>query len=390
MLLLENLKPARKVEAPKDFRPALEFNGTEGFAITPAIPAGQVPDFEQFLLEQGFDPAEYEIVGAPRTSRWQKYDESWLTSYRFNFRKIIANSDQDLSLSWKTAKQFIRKRPKTYKTNLDKALVLMLADFQIGKVDSRGGHEQQLQRIFASYERYELLLAKERPNKIILADLGDIVEGFNSKMDLQQLGTNSMSLMNQVDVSISLILDVIKRSHKYCNDIVYATVASNHCQNRIGKQQVGLPGQDDWGVFIAKQIDRIARETEIPLKTLIPEPSDESLAFDVFEDQFHILGLWHGHQSARPEAVPSWWEKQAFGSQPVAAASIGLSGHFHTLRIQELGQHSNGGSRYWIQGKTMDNGSSWFRLNQGSESQPGLTAFLLEKGKHFTGSVVTL
>ena len=388
--MLENLKPARKVEAPKEFRPALEFDGESGFAVTPGIPADEVPNFDAFLLEQGFDPAEYEIVGNPRTSRWQKYDESWLTSYRFNFRKISATPERDLALAWRTAKQSIRKSSKAYKTNAEKALVVMLADFQIGKTDSRGGHEEQLERIFASYDRFEELLKKEKPAKVILADLGDIVEGFSNKADLQQLATNSMSLMNQVDVSISLILDVIKRSNKYCKDIVYATVASNHCQNRVQKQQIGLPGRDDWGVFIAKQIDRIAKETELPLKTLIPEPSDESLAFDVFEDQFHVLGLWHGHQSARPEAVPSWWEKQAFGSQPVAAASIGLTGHFHHLRIQELGQHSNGGSRYWIQGKTMDNGSSWFRLNQGSESQPGLTAFVLEQGKHFTGSVVTL
>jgi len=366
----------------------LEFDGTEGFAITPGIPAGQVPDFEQFLLEQGFDPAEYEIVGSPRTSRWQKYDESWLTSYRFNFRKIVADTELNLPVTFKTARSNAKKL-KT-KANAEKALVVMLSDFQIGKVDSRGGHEQQLERIFASYERVEQLLKKERPAKVILADMGDIVEGFSNKADLNQLATNSMSLMNQVDVSVSLILDIIKRSVRYSDDVTYATVASNHCQNRVNKQAIGLPGQDDWGVFIAKQINRLGKEMNLPLITLIPEPSDESLALDVFEDSFHVLGLWHGHQSARPEAVPSWWEKQAFGSQPVAAASIGLTGHFHHLRIQELGQHANGGSRYWIQGKTMDNGSSWFRLNQGSESQPGLTAFVLEQGKHFTGSVVTL
>ena len=388
--MLENLNPARRVEAPKDFRPALEFDGTEGFAITPGIPAGQVPDFEQFLLDQGFDPAEYEIVGSPRTSRWQKYDESWLTSYRFNFRKKLSEDIEDLPLLWRTAKQSIRKRSKSYKPVAEKALVVMLADFQLGKTDSRGGKIEQFERIFASYDRLEAFIAKERPSKVILADMGDIVEGFSNKADQQQLATNHGSIMWQVDSAISLVWHAIGIANKFTDDVIYATVASNHCQNRINKQQVGLPGRDDWGVFIAKQINRIATETATPLLTLIPEPSDESLAFDVFDDQFHVLGLWHGHQSARPEAVPSWWEKQAFGSQPVAAASIGLTGHFHHLRIQELGQHANGGSRYWIQGKTMDNGSSWFRLNQGSESQPGLTAFVLEQGKHFTGSVVTL
>jgi hypothetical protein len=386
MFMLENLKPARINEAPKDFRPALEFDGETGMATLPAVPANEVPDFDSFLLEQGFDPQEYEIVGAPRTSRWQKYDESWLTSYRFNFRKINSY-DIDLPLTWKESKRYSKSRAKGIVQ--PKAFVVMLSDFQIGKVDSRGGHNEQLTRIFKAYDDLELHF-KKGYEQIILVDGGDIVEGFGNKADLQQLATNSLSIMNQVDVSISLIWDLVKRADKYCKDVVYASVASNHCQNRISKQQIGLPGEDDWGIFIAKAINKLGKETELPVRVLIPQPSDESLSYDVFGDQFHILGLWHGHQSARPEAVPSWWEKQTFGNQPVAAASIGLTGHFHHLRVQELGQHQNGGSRYWIQAKTMDNGSSWFRLNQGSESQPGLTCFELEKNKHFTGSVITV
>jgi hypothetical protein len=383
MFMLENLNPARIIETPKDFRPALEFDGELGSATLPAIPANEVPDFDSFLLEQGFDPKEYEIVGAPRTSRWQKYDESWLTSYRFNFRRIN-NLDLNLPLAWKTAKATSKRKPKAKVEG--KALVIMLSDFQIGKTDSRGGHPEQLARIFAAYDNLEKQI-KTGYEQVIIADLGDIVEGFGNKADLNQLATNSLSIMNQVDVSISLVWDLVKRAHTYCDQVSYITVASNHCQNRISKQQVGLPGEDDWGVFIAKAVDKLAKETGISVRVLIPQPSDESLALDVFGDQFHVLGLWHGHQSARPEAVPSWWEKQAFGNQPVAAATIGITGHFHHLRVQELGQSHNGGSRYWIQGKTMDNGSSWFRLNSGSESQPGVTCFELEQGKHFTGSV---
>lgn len=379
--MLENLKPAQKIDAPKDFRPAIEFDGTEGIATLPSVPAGEAPNFEQFLIEQGFDPAEYEIVGAPRTSRWQKYDGDWLTSYRFNFRKTSPIGD--LKLLWSKAKP-----PKKSKVQpkADTALVVMLADYQLGKSDHRGGAEEQLGRILSAYDTLELQFKKGKYSDIIFAELGDIVEGFGNKADMQQLATNTMSIMDQVDLATTLTYEIIKRASKYSR-VTYATVASNHCQNRINKQAVGLPGNDDWGIFIAKQLSRLTKEVGLDLKILIPQPSDESLAVDVFDDGFHVLGLWHGHQSARPDAVPSWWEKQTFGNQPVSAASVGLTGHFHHLRVQELGQHSNGGSRYWIQGKTMDNGSSWFRLNSGQDSQPGLTCFELEKGKHFTGSV---
>ncbi len=383
--MLENLKPAAKIEAPKDFRPALEFDGQEGWAVTPAIPEGQVPNFEEFLELQGFDSDKYEIYGNPRTSRWQKYDESWLTSYRFNFR--LRQPEKQLELIYKEARKRLPKQPVI--TNFDKVLVVMLADFQLGKSDSRGGLQEQLERIHEAFNKVTIKVAKGKYAKVILAEMGDLIEGFYNKASTQQTYTNSISQMQQVDLAITLLWDLVKRVAKY-SAVSFATVASNHCQFRLNGQQIGYVGQDDWGVMIAKQIKRLSDETDLGVEVLIPHPQDESLAIDVFDDQFHILGLWHGHQSNRPESVPSWWEKQTFGNQPVAAASIGLTGHFHHLRVQELGQHSNGGSRYWIQGKTMDNGSSWFRLNSGSESLPGLTCFELERGKHFTGSVFTL
>ena len=378
--MLENLNPASRVEAPSDFRAALEFDGKQG---TATLPVG-TSNFQEFLIEQGFDPAEFEIVGAPRTSRWQKYDGDWLTSYRFNFRKI--SSAQDLGLLWRTAKRNAKASKPLVRVS-EKALVVMLSDFQIGKVDHRGGMQEQLERIFQAYDRLEQKFAKNRYSQIVLCELGDIVEGFSNKADMQQTFSNSASIMDQVDVSASLIWDIVKRAAKHSPNVTYATVASNHCQFRINKQQVGAPGNDDWGIFIAKQIHKLAKETELPLRVLIPEAQDESLAYDVFDDSFHVLGLWHGHQSARPEAVPTWWEKQAFGHQPVAAASIALTGHFHHLRVQELGLHNNGGSRYWIQGKTMDNGSGWFRLNSGQDSQPGLVTFELSPKELFTGTV---
>ena len=380
--MLENLKPAAKVEAPKDFRPAIEFDGETGTATLPPVAGKEIPSFDEFLIEQGFDPRLYEVVGNPRTSRWQKYDGDWLTSYRFNFRRI--SNDLDLHLLYKQAYKRLPKTPVT--TNFDRVLVVMLADFQLGKSDTRGGVQEQLERIMTAFGAVEQQVKRGKYAKVILADLGDIVEGFYNKASMQQAYTNQLSQMQQVDLAITLIWDLVKRVANHAT-VAYATVASNHCQFRLNSQQVGLPGQDDWGVMIAKQVKRLSDETELNVQVLIPEAHDESLAHDVFGDQFHILGLWHGHQSKRPESVPSWWEKQAFGQQPVAAATIGLTGHFHHLRVQELGQSHNGGSRYWIQGKTMDNGSSWYRLNSGSDSAPGITCFELIRGKHFTGSV---
>ena len=381
--MLENLNPAAKVEAPIDVRPAIEFTGD---TLTATLPTGR-SDWEAFLQEQGFDPSEFEIIGTPRVSKWQTYHGDWLSSYRFNFKRITQQTD--LQLVWKTAKAAARIG-KPFVPNSDKAFVIMLSDFQLGKSDHRGTHEQAVLSIFDSYLRIENKLKQLKPEQVIIAELGDIVEGFSNKADMQQLHTNSLSIMQQVDLAITLIWDLVKRVSKYTANITYATVASNHCQFRINKQQVGLPGQDDWGVFIARQVHKLSQETQTSVRVLIPEAHDESLALDVFGDQFHVLGLWHGHQSPRPEQVPDFWTKQAFGRQPIHAASIGLTGHFHHLRVQELGAHANGGSRFWIQAKTMDTGSNWWRLNSGSESTPGIVCFELQSKKHFTGSVIVL
>jgi hypothetical protein len=184
-------------------------------------------------------------------------------------------------------------------------------------------------------------------------------------------------------------MELLKMVSKHA-PVTYASIASNHCQNRVGKQQIGRPGEDDWGIMIAKQIHRLSAEVGLPVKTLIPQPHDESLAFDVFDDGYHIIGLWHGHQSPRPDQVPTWWRQQAFGQQPVAAATIGITGHFHHLRIQELGQASNGNSRWWIQTKTLDSGSNWWRLVAGEDSTAGLGCFELERGRAFNGSVLVM
>lgn len=381
--MLEDLKPQPKIEAPKGFRPGVEFDGEFGEGITPGFT--DKPNFDEFLAEAGFDPSEIEIVGTPRTSRWQRYDGEWLTSWRFQFRK--KNVDIDLPLLWRTAKNSVKQVP--VKTDAAKAFVIVAADFQIGKVGSRGNTQDLLSRIFESFKNIEAEIKKTKPGQIIILDGGDIIEGFDNAANMAQLQSNDLSLMQQVDLACAIMWDLIKIAAKYA-PVKYVSTASNHCQFRRNGQRVGKPGLDDWGIMITQQLRRLAVEKELPVQFFIPQPDDESVAIDVFDDGFHILGLVHGHQANRPDNFPTWLMKQAWGLQPLAAATIICSGHFHHTRIEELGQSPNGGSRWWIQGSTSDNGSDWFRLSSGSDSQTGITCFMIEEKKHFKGTVCKL
>ena len=389
--MLENLAPTPKVDVPKDWRPAVEFNGSEGEATTQGFLPDEKPDFDKFLVEAGFDPAEIEIVGEPRTSRWQvarpfPLDPQWLTAYRFRFRKkgVFAS---DLPTLYSQAKKAV---PKPTRTGIDgKAFVIIAADYQVGKVGSRGTTQDLVARVFESYQAIEAKLKKEKYEKIIIVDGGDIIESVSNQASMAQLESNDLSPMQQVDLAAALMWDLIKMAHRYA-PVTYASVGSNHCQFRFAGQAVGKPGLDDWGIVILQQLRRLTTELGMDVNYLIPQPFDESLAFDVWQDNFHILAVAHGHQAKRPNSVQQWLEKQAFGQGPCSNFTTFISGHFHHLRVEELGQAHNGGSRYWVQGSTSDNGSDWFRLKSGNDSSTGITCFELEKQKHFTGTVFKL
>ena len=370
--MLENLEPAPKPE-PKPFgNPAVEFDGADGIAITPGLPSGA--NFDDFLRDAGYDPAEIEVVGTPRTSRWQRYDGEWLTSYRFHFRKI--NTGDSLPLLWSRART---PKPTEKKTN-QCTIVVGWSDTQTGKVGSRGNTTDLIERIKEKQDRLEAFIKQHKPEAAVFLNVGDSVEGFENTGG--QLFTNDLSIMEQVDLEATFQWETLKLLAKHTNQVTAAAVGSNHCQWRKGKDRLGNP-LDDWGIHIQRQLARLAKETNQPIKFFEPQPYDESLAIPVYDE---ILGLVHGHQANRPEQIPNWWRGQSHGDQAVADATILNSGHFHHLRVMETGRKA-GHSRWWIQMPTLDNGSDWYRQRYGDDSDPGLVVYLLYPGTRFSGTV---
>jgi hypothetical protein len=384
--VLDNLEPAPKVTPPKDWRPAVQFDGTLGEATTPPT-TGNQPNFNEFLIEQGFDPDKIEIYGPIRTSRWQQREGGdWLVSWRFNFR---TRSEVEIDLPTLYAQAKKTKLPARKETKEGKAYVIVPADFQVGKVGSRGNTQDLIARVFESYERIEQKLKQGKYEKVVILDAGDMIESVSNKASMAQLDSNDLGPFQQQDLAAALLWDLVKIAHKYA-PVTYASVGSNHCQFRVNGQAVGKPGLDDVGIVILQQLRRLSTELGMDVTYLIPEPYDESLAFDVFGDNFHVLALAHGHQAKRPAGMEAWLQKQSFGLGPTSSFTTFVSGHFHYLKVEELGLSHNGGSRYWVQASTSDNGSDWYRLSSGSESVTGIVCFELERDTHFQGTVYKL
>lgn len=376
--MLDDLQPAPKITTPPNFKPGIEFDGLEGTATTEGFP--EKPSFDDFLRERGYPPEEYEIVGTPRTSQWQRYDGEWLTAYRFTFRK--KQTEIDLPTLFSQAKKVKIERPKQ---TTDKALVICPADLQVGKAQgSRGGTPELIQRVFASYDLIEQKMKAGKYERIYILDMGDIIESVSNSAMYNQLESNDLSPMQQYDVAAALMLDLVKRAAKYA-PVTYGSVASNHCQNRFKGQQVGRPGLDDFGIVVLQQLRRITTEVGLDVEYLVPHPQDEGFAFRY---GINTIGAVHGHQASRPDGMKKWWSDSTFGNQWVQACDVLITAHFHHLRVEELGQRFDGaGSKFWIQCPTSDAGSDWFRRRAGIDSTTGILTIELEKDKAFSGRV---
>jgi len=385
--MLEDLvTPAPKVVAPDGWSPSVVFDGDGGEATLPSMADGEAADIDGFLREAGIDVSQIEIVGEPRVSRWQvarpfPLEPAWHTAVKVRWRR--KSSAVDLPLLYSLARKTRPSTPKQVAPG--KALIVLWSDLQVGKVDHRGGVDALIARVAETEARLLKLVKQTKPERIVFCDVGDTIENFGNVADLHQLATNDLSLMQQVDLATSLAWETLKRLVKFA-PVTYLSVGSNHCQFRVSKQKVGS-ATDDWGIHIGRTLARLSKEVGLDITFHEPAKHDESLALDVFGDGFHVLGMVHGHQANRPEGIPDWWRKQSFGKQSVTAATVLVSGHFHHLRVQELGSTSRGTSRFWVQSSTLDNGSNWWRLNSGEDSQPGLVCFVLEREQDFTGTV---
>jgi hypothetical protein len=362
----DKLNSKVKRDVPKDWQPSAQWDGSEGEIVTPATT--EQPNFEELLREHGHNPDEIEILGEVRQSRWQRYDGEWLTAYRFRIRRKAASLN--LPALFAEARRTKIKPPAAVD---GKALVVVWADPQTGKSDSRGGTAELLLRIAEKRANLDAYIKQQKTTSAFFMNAGDSIEGFENTAG--QMFTNDLSLIEQLDLEATLEWQVLAQLSKSHGRVVSAVVPSNHAAWRSGKNALGKPS-DDWGLFIQKQHAKMAELAGLPIEFARPEDWSESLAIDI---NGTIVGLAHGHRASNPDAIPKWWAGQVHGGQPLSQADVLITGHYHHLRVQPSGRNPyNGRSKWWLQAPTLDNGSSWWRNASGDDSDPGLLVFVID------------
>lgn len=265
-----------------------------------------------------------------------------------------------------------RRKPRTALDVAERALVVVYADAQAGKVGRDGGTPELVARIADRFDRLDdhirdLKAVGRAPTAAYWADAGDCIEGYENTA--QQAFTNDLTLTEMVRVHRRLTFEGLDRLAGRFDRVVAATCGSNHARVRRGKDAVGPP-IDDWGIEVMSQIaDAYGRNESAygHVSFVMPERWRDTVSLNIAGT---VVGLAHGHQYPRPDKAGDWWRGQTFGRQPVADAQILITGHYHHFRAQQLG---NG--RLHLQAPTLDNGSDWYTVRSGEVSTSGLMVF---------------
>lgn len=318
---------------------------------------------EEILRQWGYDPEQIEVLS---TAQWRKEqaDGSWLTSYYFKHRPKTV--DLDLPALYSAAKR--RSRKQLAPVVSDRVTVVVLSDVQAGKVGSRGGTPELIDRLVEKREKLAAHLSKVKPSRTVLAEAGDLFEGFESGGN--PMFSNDLSLAQQMDVAGTEVYEFASLMHRH-GRVDVMTCTSNHTAWRRGKQQLGRPA-DDLGLHVHRTVEKVAVAAGLDVHWHYPAEYDDSMTLDV---NGTVLGLVHGNQYA-PMGAPLWWAKQQHGGQPVGAADILITGHYHHFLALPTGRNPyTQRGRWWLQAPTTDNGSDWFRNLAGDDSDPGLLVF---------------
>lgn len=385
--LLEDLLAAATPPPPRGFEPGVKYVGSRPDEITtpPMAQLNGPDDFSKAVREMGVPiPEGCSLVliearlntgawardvddkGAPHTAY---RSPSWV--YRFKVVASTAVVDADLTALFASARRRVTKRPIS-PTSPTRTMVVVLGDFQVGKVDSLGGIEELIARNLSALGGVMQRARKLKPAEIVLVDVGDGMEMFESAPNAAR--TNDLQFTEQLRVWRRIFWGWVAELAKLGVPLKVMGVPSNHCRVRRGKDALG-PANDDLGLEVISQLADMAKvnpEAYGHVEFHVPHKYDEHLALTLASGK--VLGAFHGHQKSSVNALVGWLEGQSAGRSPIGHADIVVAGHFHNLR-----QETWGDDRWLFVAPTMDSGSSWFTNLSGKCSRAGVLTFTVDE-----------
>lgn len=323
-----------------------------------------VPDgFRVRLVEAKYDPAA-----------WHRYAEGedavtrpvW--RYRFVVEVAPARIDVDDLL------RSVRKR-KTIPAKADgtATFVFSCGDLQIGKPDGDGS-AGTVQRFYDSLDRsvtrYKALRKRGQAGPVLLAFVGDCPEGTQSQGG-RLVARLDLTLTEQIRVLRRIFADEVTAFAELSDDLHVAVCAGNHGEAMRVGDQMATRYDDSWDIEALAQVaDVMHAKGYDGIRWTFPGRDELHLTVEASGTR---VGLLHGHQTRGK--IQSWLATKAMDRDPIGTADICLSGHYHSLRIEQLGPLTH------MRSGALDGGSTWWTHKGGLSSPPAALTFVTEAGK---------
>lgn len=383
--LLDDLRTAAAPPPPSGWTPGIRYSGAQpAEVVTPwldhELPEGDYsevianmgvplpPGKTLELIEARFNQAAWHRDAQDRRQKDTAYTApAWI--YRFRVVPISLRADADLETLAKAARKAARaKSPAVLAEGT--TMVINLADFQVGKTDELGGTPELLERSERAFALVLQQVRKMKPAEIILADIGDSTEGFESAPNAAR--TNDLQQTEQIRVWRRIFWRWIDGLAGLGVPMQIVSVPSNHCRVRRGKDNVG-PTNDDWGLEVLAQLQDMAGvnpERYGHLAFIAPRPFEHHVTLTLAGGKIQTFA--HGHDANSPDRLPAWAKSQ--GRRDIGVSDIVTVGHFHHLRVVSYGDDQT-----LFICPTNDGGSSWFTPRSGDRSRPGVLTYVVDE-----------
>ena len=379
-------KPVKKLKkntAQTEAHEPREIISENGIITVKTEQGQQVGAFADILREAGYDPAYYALdtIQGVRTSQWDAQrrtyiedEDRWETQTvklkSHKFRVIERDIPVDID---ELAKLITDKEPAAeYSAGKDGTFLLTLGDTQFGKAFlAEDGTQIVLDNIEYVVSRAIAEAKYLKPNKVVIAWLGDCLEGVVSQGGRNAVH-NTLTLTEQLRLVRRVQLKVIDRFiDAGFPEIDFISVGGNH--------------DDTTRAFNARVDDSYATESALAVadamelnierygyvKTFVPGKNEDWVAREYSGVN---VGFQHGHQH-RPNKHWEWWAGQNFGDTPMGNTKILFEGHHHHSHVESRA------GKFFIGVPAMEPDSQWWIRLTGQTGDPGAQATYLENGR---------
>lgn len=357
------------VTPPKGWEAKVELDGDSGEVTTTPQTDDTISDFSEILVGFGINPDEFEIVGSVRLSKWQIFDGTWRTSYKFSIQRKTSATSVDISELIKLIQDV---KPQEPITSGDHAFVFVAGDLQLGKMDG-DGVEGTVRRYRESLQKAVNKVHEHRAyiGPIVISFVGDCIEGMVS-----QGGRNArrtvLSTTQQVKLLRKLIIETIKAFAPLTSELRVVSVPGNH--DEAQREPVSTDGSDSWAVDALNAVSQGLEFNPEAFGHVVCEEVEFDELTKVIEVAGTKIAHAHGHQWKRGKHW-EWWSGQHWGGHDIGEADILLCGHFHT------GMYEQENFKHIIRTPAFEQESTYFRHLTGKIGNPSAVSFLTKNGK---------